>query len=190
MSKGYIKLHRQIEDSWLWNEKPFSKGQAWIDLLLLANHSDHKEMRNGELTEYKRGQVCRPMTELAERWGWDRRTVKRFLDVLSADGMLSVTSSANGTTRGTLITIENYGIYQDPVTTKGTTNAQQDVQQVHNTMYNTMYTNKNDQVITKELPKNDKDNASARPHRLSKEDRELLIKRLKEEQQRKRGGAS
>ena len=34
---GYIKLHRSLMDNPLWTEKPFSRGQAWVDLLMLAN---------------------------------------------------------------------------------------------------------------------------------------------------------
>ena len=39
---GWIKVSRTIQEHWVWDEKPFSKGQAWIDLLLLAKHSDEK----------------------------------------------------------------------------------------------------------------------------------------------------
>lgn len=41
---GWIKIHRDILYHEIWSDKPFSKGQAWIDLILLANHSDNKCM--------------------------------------------------------------------------------------------------------------------------------------------------
>lgn len=38
---GWIKIHRDILYHEIWSDKPFSKGQAWIDLILMANHSDN-----------------------------------------------------------------------------------------------------------------------------------------------------
>ena len=53
-SKGYVPVYRSIQDHWLWTatkKQPFGKGQAWIDLLLLANHSDHKFLLGNEIIE-------------------------------------------------------------------------------------------------------------------------------------------
>lgn len=119
-NKGWICLHRSLLDNFLWKDKPFSKGQAWIDLLLLANHADVKSIQNGKLIVFKRGTVNRSKLSLAERWGWDRKKVNRFLGVLEMDGMLTV----NATTHGTTLTIVNYGLYNDIGTTNATTDAQ------------------------------------------------------------------
>ena len=35
---GWISIHRKILNNILWQDKPFSKGQAWVDLLLITNH--------------------------------------------------------------------------------------------------------------------------------------------------------
>lgn len=118
--QGWIKLHRSIQDNWVWKDKPFSKGQAWIDLLLMANHKDVKRLHNGKIQIFKRGTVCRSKSNLAERWGWDRRTVSRFLDGLQLEKMLYVDSTRGSTTKGTVITIEKWGFYQDDSTADGT----------------------------------------------------------------------
>ncbi|WP_322020128.1 hypothetical protein [Clostridium butyricum] len=52
---GWQKIYRDIQDHWLWEDKPFSRGQAWIDLILLVNHEDNKTLIDGELIEVKRG---------------------------------------------------------------------------------------------------------------------------------------
>lgn len=117
MAKGYISINRSIEDNWLWKEKPFSKGQAWIDLILLANHADVKKPYGDSITIFQKGSVYRPISSLAERWGWDRKKVKRFLDVLQSDQMVTVDSTRGGTT----ITLINYGKYQGQGSTNGTT---------------------------------------------------------------------
>ena len=110
---GYIKLNREITEHWIWKDKPFTKGQAWIDLLFRARWQDGKEIYKGVLVDRKRGNVYCSMSFLAKEWGWDRRTVRRFIGVLESDGMVSLEC----TTHSTTITIENYSKWQDSVTT-------------------------------------------------------------------------
>lgn len=118
MSKStYIKLDRGITNNWLWADKPFSKGQAWIDLLLMANYKDHKRLYQGQLQEYKKGEVNTSVLYLATRWGWTRKKVAAFLTILESDKMVTI----KGTTKGTTVTIENYTLYQSEYTTQGTT---------------------------------------------------------------------
>jgi hypothetical protein len=104
MTKGYHPIHRSLLNHWLWKCKPFAKGQAWVDLILLANHKDEKVYRDGKIMIIKRGQIARSQTELGKRWGWDRRTSSRFLKTLKMDQMIGLQM----TTRGTLITLLNY----------------------------------------------------------------------------------
>lgn len=35
---GWVKIYRSIQDNDLWLAEPFTWAQAWIDLLLNANH--------------------------------------------------------------------------------------------------------------------------------------------------------
>ena len=116
-TQGYVKLHRQITENPIWAEKPFSFGQAWIDLLLMANYKDKKSYKDGNVILYKRGTVTTSLYILSDKWGWDRKKVRKFLKVLELDEMVTINSS----TRGTIITIVNYDIYQDSGTTDGTT---------------------------------------------------------------------
>lgn len=114
---GFVSIHRKIQDNWLWNEKPFSKGQAWIDLILLARWKDGKQLHRGKLLERKRGQVCCSMSWLAKRWGWSRDKVRRFMHMLETQGMVTL----DATRHDTSITIENYSVYQTSPTTDNTT---------------------------------------------------------------------
>ena len=117
---GWIKLHRDITDNWLWQDESFSRGQAWIDLLLLANSKDEKFRHDNQIIEGKRGNVYRSITYLSERWKWSRKKTRAFLKLLESDGMVTTKS----TTRGTTITIINYGFYQDSNPPKGTVKEQ------------------------------------------------------------------
>ncbi len=117
MKQGWVSVHRQIQDHWLWEDKPFSQGQAWIDLIMLANYENKKMPYKGEVITCERGTVNLSISYLANRWGWSRKRAKNFLNLLESDGMVST----NATTHRTVITIENYSVYNDVPTTKSTT---------------------------------------------------------------------
>ena len=112
-----IQLARTIQQNFLWSDKPFAMGQAWIDLLMLAEYQDNDVLSKGEIVHLKRGQVGRAILWLADRWGWNRKKVVRFLKILEMQKM----ATTNSTTKGTIITIENYDKYQLQGTTKGST---------------------------------------------------------------------
>lgn len=118
---GWIKIDRQLFEHWLWEDKPFSKGQAWIDLIGLANYEDGKTPYKGKVIICRRGTVNRSISFLAKRWGWSRDKTRDFLNLLQSDNMIHV----KATTHQTTITLENYGKFQDSVTTNPTTNRQQ-----------------------------------------------------------------
>lgn len=117
---GYFKVDRQIFTHWLWEDKPFSKGQAWIDLIGLANYEDGKTPYKGEIVKCERGTVYRSISFLAKRWGWSRDKTRTFLKLLESDSMIRLKATTNQTT----ITLINYGKYQDVPTTDSSTNRQ------------------------------------------------------------------
>ena len=110
MESGWIKLHRQIEEHWLWEDKEsFDKRSAWIDLLLIANHTEKKVLFKGELIIIKRGQILTSIRGLAEKWRWSVNKVYRFIKLLESDSMLKKESDKDRT----LLTLVNYSVYQD-----------------------------------------------------------------------------
>lgn len=114
MAEGWIKEYRAIREHWLWSDKPFARGQAFNDLLLMVNHQDNKIMMNGELIEVKRGQRITSLRYLAETWGWSTKKVKTFLEVLQKENMITFKCDS----KKTLITIENWDLYQNEETQK------------------------------------------------------------------------
>ena len=119
--KGWISLYRSIQDHWLWQEKPFDKARAWIDLLLLANHQDKKVLFDGTLIEVKRGQFITSIRKLCDRWGWSNSKVKKFLEMLESDEMITYKSD----TKKTTINIVKYYSYQTLGDTKSDTETSQ-----------------------------------------------------------------
>lgn len=111
---GWIKIHRDILYHEIWIDKPFSKGQAWIDLILMANHSDNKCMIWNKAEEIKRGSFITSELKLMDRWGWSRKKVQLFLKFLESESMIM----RNANNKRTVITIVNYDVYQYQVTAK------------------------------------------------------------------------
>ena len=108
MTQGAIFIHRGIWENWLWEEKPFSKGQAWIDMLLLANHKDQKVPYKGNITLIKRGEFIRSERDLSFRWGWSKSKVHAFLSLLKSDEMINILSDQ----KANRISVLNYDTYQ------------------------------------------------------------------------------
>ncbi len=131
MGEGWVKLHRQIAENKLWLAEPFTKAQAWIDLILLANHKDGQILSRGIWVEVKRGQVGWSEVKLAERWKWSRGKLRRFLGELKTVQQIE---QQNGNVTS-LITITNYEQYQSTEQQNG----HQTVQQTDSKRY----TNKN-----------------------------------------------
>lgn len=115
---GFFTIDRELLTHDLWLEKPFSRGQAWVDLIGLANHSDTKLMVRGKSIEAKRGEVNRSFRWLADRWGWSVNKVRRFIEFLEAEHMVE-----HKTEHGeTVLTLCNYCVWQDKYRSNGTPN--------------------------------------------------------------------
>ena len=110
---GWISLSRKIFECWIWAETPFSRAQAWIDLLLLANYEPKKFVLGNELVEVERGSFITSETKLMKRWGWGKGKTRAFLSLLEKDGMIVKKTNHKRTD----ITIVNYSKYQDAHTT-------------------------------------------------------------------------
>ena len=117
MSSGWIKLHRKILDCFIWQDKPYDKARAWIDLLLIAMHHDKKMLIDDEVVMIQRGSFMTSIVKLADRWGWSRNKVVRYLDMLESEQMLNT----KRTPKGTLITIVKYDVFQGMENTDSTT---------------------------------------------------------------------
>ena len=119
-NEGWAKIYRSLSDHWLWEDKPFSKGQAWIDLLLLVNHSEKKTMIDGRLETVSVGQTITSTRKLCYRWCRSNTKVRYFLKILENESMIIVKSDR----KKTVISIVNYSVYQDSDNKKATVKRQ------------------------------------------------------------------
>ena len=107
---GWIKLHRDIKNHWIYTEKrKFSKFEAWTDILLSVNHAQAKTIIKGKLITIERGQSILSLDSWGIKWGWNKSAVNRFFDLLKKDGMI-VLQNETVTTR---LSVCNYASYQD-----------------------------------------------------------------------------
>jgi len=104
--EGWIRLHRQLKEHWIW--KSDNRLKWWIDMLLTVNYIDNKVLIKGNLVDCKRGQCVRSLETWAKGWNVSKGAVRDFFNLLSKDQMIR-TESLHFTTR---ITILNYESYQ------------------------------------------------------------------------------
>jgi hypothetical protein len=119
--RGWVKLWRRLQESELWLSEPFTRGQAWVDLMGLANHKDGWIRKRGIKVEVPRGCCAWSELALSERWKWSRGKLRRTILEWEKDEKI-VQQKNRVTSR---IHIINYDQYQGD----DTTNGQQTVQQ-------------------------------------------------------------
>lgn len=118
MATGYIKLYRSSLNDPLYLKEPFTKWQAWCDLILLAYFAPADFFVRGIKVKAKRGCVYKGVLELADRWKWSRGKVERFLSYLVSDKRIGI--QKNNVI--SCISITNYEKYQQNETTNESAN--------------------------------------------------------------------
>ncbi len=149
MSVGWICLHRNITEHWIWSGEPFTRGQAWIDLLLKANFAQTKILFNGQFLTLEDGSFVTSIIKLSACWSWSVKKVRAFLQTLEDDGMIMRKSD----NKKTIIHISNWTMYQDDKgTAKGTAEEQQ--KNSERTTKETSAQQKNSKKISEEFQRN------------------------------------
>lgn len=111
---GYIPLWRKLRDNFLWKEKRvFSKAEAWIDILLEVRFKDEPDdvLIGNRFVTCNKGESLNSLQTWADRWGWDRSKVVRFLKLLSSDTCRMIETRGVGKT--THLKVVNYCTYHD-----------------------------------------------------------------------------
>lgn len=137
--KNYFVVSRNLLNSNRWLCEKFTRGQAWVDLFGLAQHTDSYFIVRGIKVWVKRGQLGYSQITLADRWKWSRDKVRRYLKCLESDGDIIQQNDLVTT----IITIVNYNRWQLDNTTNKTTNNTAEKQQ-KNSKQDTYNNDKND----------------------------------------------
>ena len=108
--KGWIKLHRQVKEHWIWKDPV--KFQWWLTMLLEVNFAPGKMMLGNQLVNVERGSSTNSLRRWAELFGCGTKATTNFFDLLESDGMISRKTLGKGKHSTTLINITNYDQFQ------------------------------------------------------------------------------
>jgi hypothetical protein len=103
---GWIRLHRSIQEHWVFQDE--KKLKWWLTLLLEVNYQDKKVAIGNELFDCKRGESIRSLRTWAKMFNTTPETVRHFFKLLQKDNMITVVSIGVSTH----LKVCNYDIYQ------------------------------------------------------------------------------
>ena len=140
-NNGWIKIHRQIQKHWVWDNPDYLK--AWIAILITVNHEENKVVIHGELFNCGRGESLLSLANWTKTFGsgWSIQRTRTFFNLLEKDEMIN-TKGCRKTTR---LKVCNYESYQE-------------VQQTNNIQTTDKQQTNNKQITTNKNDKNEKKN--------------------------------
>jgi len=107
--RGVFAVDRGIWDHPVLNSKdPLSRREAWLWMLSEAAWKPRKVSIDGKTVTLERGQMAHSVRFMADKWGWSKSAVVRFLDRCKTETMIETQSG----TGQNIITICNYDDYQ------------------------------------------------------------------------------
>lgn len=123
--KGWILLWHKLAENSMWMEEPFTRGQAWVDLLLMASTQETENP----------GEIYCSKLYLMRRWKWSHCKLDRFFRRLEDESMIFGhkkslgNSQQNSQYQKPLLTIVKYETYQAHRKGDSQQNSQQNSQQ-------------------------------------------------------------
>jgi len=105
---GFIKIHRQLFRSPIFDGQVFDRRSAWLWMLAEARFNAGIKYVEGREIFLERGQFAASLRYMATAWGWKKDGVRRLLTRFKTATMIE-TSTATGIY---VVTICNYERYQ------------------------------------------------------------------------------
>ena len=107
--KGWISLHRKILDNpILTRGRQYSRFEAFVYMLLKANHKDNEVLIGNQKIQVKKGSFITSQKKLMKEFNWGTSRLRNFLKLLQNDDMIEINTNAIST----YITINNYKALQ------------------------------------------------------------------------------
>lgn len=108
MSSGVFAVARNVFSHDFFAAEPFTEREAWIWLIGEAAWKERRVRVGDYMISLARGQCAFSVRFLADKWGWSKSRVGRFLDRLKTEAMIG-TDAGQGVS---VITICKYKEYQ------------------------------------------------------------------------------
>ena len=113
--QGYLLIFKQFLENPLLDDKPYCRGYAWLCLLALTNSKkEFQKVKNGALIPVERGECGLSEYALADKFGWSRGKVRRWLNELEKNCMIRQKIVENHS----IIKVLNYDKFQNGTTKK------------------------------------------------------------------------
>lgn len=119
MKQGWIKLHRKLIDSTVFDNPKILK--TWIWCLCKASHKEHEVLIGKQIVKLKEGQFIFGRKKASEILNINERTLYDYMMILQSLNMILMQTN----NKFTLVTIENWNIYQDDISEIQQQNTQQ-----------------------------------------------------------------
>jgi len=94
---GFIKTYR--DEPFLEAGEPYDRFHAWIDLRIRVNWKPGVTYTGKRAVSLEKGELECSLADHAQRWGWSRQKVARFLKFLEHAGLIVITKSSPAGTR-------------------------------------------------------------------------------------------
>lgn len=106
--RGVFAVDRGIWDHDVFADEAFTEREAWVWMISEAAWRPRTRNVGGKIVALARGQLAASLRFMADRWGWEKDAVARFLTRLKKHDMIA-TETATGLS---VITICKYDEYQ------------------------------------------------------------------------------
>ncbi len=110
MSGGWVKIHRKIwENPFFTRSRVYSNLEAFLWMIMRANHKDGQFFIGTQIVNVKRGQLITSQKKMCNKFKWSNSKLRNYLKVAQKASMIKVET----TSKTTCITIIKYDTYQD-----------------------------------------------------------------------------
>lgn len=111
--ESFISVPRALFDDDAFPEEPFSRREAFLDLVQRATYKPLTIPVKGGVIDIGRGELIVSIRKLAARWGWSKSKVEKVLDEFVSQQRIG--HRTDGVT--TVLSITNYDMFQRSVDT-------------------------------------------------------------------------
>lgn len=115
---GWFAVARGITEHPLFQGRP-DRLAAWIWMLDNTAWKDTRQNVNGTIVKVKRGQLCASQAMMQRGTGMTRKALRVFLRDLENEGAVVISGATNGAKARAMITLCNWGKYQDAGPSEG-----------------------------------------------------------------------
>lgn len=108
--KGWVSLHRSIQEHWVWDDPKYLKW--WITILMNVNHEEKAFSVGLETFVCNPGQSFRSIEQWTSQFSCSKKTTIKFFKMLQKEEMIECKNLGKGNRRKHLLTVVNWGKYQ------------------------------------------------------------------------------